>query len=56
MVRFTAAAAVGSAMAGIANAAGAGSKEDYASGRVHERIMGIKMVRTPNYLTVDLLD
>ncbi|KAH7359280.1 hypothetical protein B0T11DRAFT_312031 [Plectosphaerella cucumerina] len=43
MVRITDLAAVGSALTGLASAAGAGTKKDYASGRVHERIMGIKM-------------
>jgi aspartyl aminopeptidase len=44
MVRINSAALVGSAMVGVTAAAGAGSKEDYASGKVHEHIMGIKMV------------
>jgi hypothetical protein len=50
MVRITDLAAVGSALTGLASAAGAGTKEDYASGRVHERIMGIKMVRPSTHL------
>jgi hypothetical protein len=35
---------VGSAMFGMTAAAGAGSKEEYASGAVHHRIMEIKKV------------
>ncbi|KAF3349320.1 hypothetical protein HYQ45_008522 [Verticillium longisporum] len=44
MVRLTS-AVLGSAVAGLASAAGAGSKEQYASGEVHHRIMGIKMAQ-----------
>lgn len=33
-----------SALVGLSTAAGAGSKEEYASGAVHHRIMEIKMV------------
>ncbi|KLU85098.1 hypothetical protein MAPG_04130 [Magnaporthiopsis poae ATCC 64411] len=43
MVRATTVTALWSALAGLGGAAGAGSKEEYASGAVHERIMGIKM-------------
>ncbi|OAA55753.1 hypothetical protein ISF_07858 [Cordyceps fumosorosea ARSEF 2679] len=43
MVRFTTAAILGSAMAGLASAAGAGSKEEYASGAVHAANMARKM-------------
>lgn len=44
MVGLRSTAALGSAMFGLANAAGAGTKAQYASGEVHHRIMGIKMV------------
>ncbi|KAL8342040.1 hypothetical protein RB601_005205 [Gaeumannomyces tritici] len=45
MVRVTTITTLWSAVAGLSKAAGAGSKEDYASGAVHERIMGIKMAQ-----------
>jgi hypothetical protein len=45
MVRNGVIGLIGFALTGCANAAGAGSKEDYASGAVHHRIMEIKMVR-----------
>jgi choice-of-anchor B domain-containing protein len=45
MVRISSVAAVGSAMFGVSSAAGAGSKEEYASGAVHHRIMEIKMAQ-----------
>jgi hypothetical protein len=43
MVRITS-AVLGSALVGMSSAAGAGSKEQYASGEVHASIMKIKMV------------
>lgn len=46
MVRINTLAVLGSAMVGVTSAAGAGSKEEYASGAVHAHIMGLKMVRT----------
>lgn len=46
MVRINSAALLGSAMIGLSSAAGAGTKAEYASGEVHHRIMGIKMVRS----------
>jgi choice-of-anchor B domain-containing protein len=45
MVGLGSASLVGSALLGMASAAGAGSKEDYASGRVHHRIMELKMTQ-----------
>ncbi|KAL2206179.1 hypothetical protein CC79DRAFT_856287 [Sarocladium strictum] len=42
MVGLTSMGLVGSAMVGMTAAAGAGSKEEYASGAVHHRIMEIK--------------
>lgn len=44
MIRNGVIGLIGFALAGCANAAGAGSKEEYASGAVHHRIMEIKMV------------
>ncbi|EGX88155.1 hypothetical protein CCM_09291 [Cordyceps militaris CM01] len=43
MVRFASVAVVGSAMAGVASVAIAGSKADYQSGAVHAHIMARKM-------------
>lgn len=51
MVRISSVAVLGSAMVGLASAAGAGSKAEYASGEVHHRIMGIKMVRVVAFNT-----
>lgn len=45
MVRFASVAVVGSAMAGVASVAIAGSKADYQSGAVHAHIMARKMVK-----------
>lgn len=44
MVRISSLALMGSAMVGLSSAASAGSKEEYASGEVHARIMAMKMV------------
>lgn len=44
MVRITSIAAICSAFIDVSRAAGLGSAEDYASGAVHARIMGLKMV------------
>lgn len=51
MVGIRSTAALGSAMFGLASAAGAGSKAEYESGAVHARIMGIKMVSSPDRTT-----
>ena len=44
MVSTTSVSLLCSALVGLSSAAGAGSKEEYASGAVHHRIMEIKMV------------
>lgn len=46
MVQLASVTALGSALIGMSNAAALGSKEDYDSGAVHHKIMGIKMVCT----------
>jgi hypothetical protein len=46
MVQLVSVTALGSALIGMSNAAALGSKEDYDSGAVHHKIMGIKMVCT----------
>lgn len=45
MVHIASVAAICSALVGVSRAAGLCSAEDYASGAVHARIMGLKMVR-----------
>ncbi|KAL8376846.1 hypothetical protein RB595_007803 [Gaeumannomyces hyphopodioides] len=56
MVRATTITALWSALAGLSRAAGAGSKEDYDSGAVHERIMGIKMAQWAKETATGLMD
>ena len=48
MVRISSLGLVGSAMAGLTSAAGAGTRAQYESGEVHHRIMEIKMVSFPS--------
>jgi choice-of-anchor B domain-containing protein len=56
MVRITSAAILSSAMAGVASAAGGGSKAEYASGEVHARLMGIKMAQWDAEMAAGAMD
>ncbi|KAI6785841.1 Peptidase s41 family protein [Emericellopsis cladophorae] len=56
MVRLSSVSLVGSALVGMGSAAGAGSKEDYASGRVHHKIMDIKMSQWAEEEAAGLMD
>ncbi|KAI9148186.1 hypothetical protein HJFPF1_12012 [Paramyrothecium foliicola] len=56
MVRIGSAALLGSALAGLTSAAGAGSKAQYASGEVHHRIMGMKMAQWEEEMAAGLMD